>query len=536
VEGVGSKKCKYDNLAIKDFLYILETAVYGQALPFREFLYRRDFSNLNLTEIYHEFKISALINNVADELANDILERKTLIRHQLALKKHKNSKFKRIFSINRYEDNVSAFINDIDELANDDLEETNSRLNHPTYTNLFSKTDYRAAWLLTITQVSVKFFSIVNQFNIFFNGGNLTNSQIQELSIMGTPEMEFIKDLSKLKNQIHDIDDNDVEYLYIEFIKDNMALTKENVMEKAECFLDLAIEFELVPSNKKTEFLEAITSYYNRFKGMDKEIFKKYARKIQAVLNNYFWKEMPTEVLTEKVYKIFHKIRKFLINLDVNGLASSIEGFNKMVYVVSWKLLDGELPVLEKVIDDFLRGTIGQESVWINLEQMRQQLKALLKEKVVTSVQNAGVSLLPTQLNTLEFILTNNDAFKNQMEKIFSILDMILESFDNLKETFYSEGFHCAACNNSLIDFEEGGYVNLGGLIEYFNLWFLIENWRSSTMRGYDFDLRNFKYLRNLAAPNANNLIISLYGNCAANFKKDLSGVNMLKIYLESIC
>ena len=81
-------------------------------------------------------------------------------------------------------------------------------------------------------------------------------------------------------------------------------------MKDAECYLDQAIDFELVPSDKKKEFLETLESYNNRFKASNTEHFKEYIHKIQAVVNNYFWKEISTEILTEKVYKIFHKIRK----------------------------------------------------------------------------------------------------------------------------------------------------------------------------------------------------------------------------------
>ena len=86
----------------------------------------------------------------------------------------------------------SVFINNIaDELTNDILEQKNSRQNHPApykYTKIFSKTDYKASWLLTITQVSVKFFGIVNQFNIFFNGRDekdFRNRYCQKIYVRG---------------------------------------------------------------------------------------------------------------------------------------------------------------------------------------------------------------------------------------------------------------------------------------------------------------------------------------------------------------
>jgi len=475
----GTKNCKFYDRVVNEGSNIFPQSLateYGPAVEltkrYGDLISWKTPFNINLTELYHRQNISAVVNTIADEFTQDIMEQKKLRR---------------------------------------------KRKNHAPpykYTKIFSKSDYRASWILTIEQVSVQFFSIVDQFNIFFNGGNLTQSQINELQSIGTPEMEIIKNLSEFKNEIDNMVQELLPIMYnmlLNNLKEDFPLTK--VTEEAECLLDLAVEKDLVSSDKKKEFLEAIEHYYNKLK--DKEEMVNYIRQIHAVVENYFWKKMKTDMLAEKVYRIFHIIRRLLITLDVNGLVKIIDRINKTVDNGIWKVMNGEWPAMEKYFDVFLRTTIASEKVWNNLEVRRLQLQDVWEDKVVRNVQNAVNSMQqPSQQNTLVFILSDDEKFENQMEKLTLTLDKILENLAHLKEAFYSEGLHCDACNEVLNDH----YLKISWWISHFNLRFLFENWNSANLEDYEEDETVPDFFETLLYSNAKNVILSLYGDCGEKF------------------
>ena len=59
---------------------------------------------------------------------------------------------------------------------------------------------------------------------------------------------------------------------------------------------------------------------------------------------------------------------------------------------------------------------------------------------MLKAVKTAINALVPGYLELFVFILSSDELFKNEMEKIPLIMDKMLENLDYLKEAFYSKG------------------------------------------------------------------------------------------------
>ena len=230
-------------------------------------------------------------------------------------------------------------------------------------------------WAREIALISAQAVHVMDQVNIFLNGGNITAASIvryvedeEEIDMLQTLMMitEFVQQMEMyvyrfIPDQLHMIKSQDIEPFFAMY--ENQAI----------CFYDGAAK-----SN---------STFIKTFTGMvSKEKYSKYIKELSGALQQLIksdqlekalpmvyerivdgFKQFDVNAGTIRLYRFLLEFRGYLLGIDLQEILRHINQIYREADEGIWKLSHGEWPEMEKCMDNMIRLTFGSKQFYEKL-------------------------------------------------------------------------------------------------------------------------------------------------------------------------
>jgi len=311
---------------------------YGDSIPWS------DMRNFSFVERFHSENVSYYANSLADEIAEDIRE-----------KKERTWKYERPYSPYSPEEILGS--------------------------------GHQATWISYIMEFSVGILVPMDQINAFFNGGNITNlSNVPyHIRYSSTEHLDVLLGLSNFKKEM----DESFKFLQIYFMflqrglndLDQKIKIKNAVLAEAECVYDMISEsnstlhetFSQVVS--KEQFLDYVNRFYIAITNaiIDADKTTQFLQREYDFVWNSLFLDLDINKLTTNFYGSFLEFRKIALNVDMDALARNITSLVNMFLGAVRKMELGKFPEMERFVDNLLRKTLGSEDFWLKIDELYQK-------------------------------------------------------------------------------------------------------------------------------------------------------------------
>ena len=231
-------------------------------------------------------------------------------------------------------------------------------------------------WAREIALISAHAVHVMDQVNIFLNGGNFTGSTIVRSSPSEREMLETIMTITEFVQQIemyvykmipallHDMTrSQDIEPVFAMY--ENQAI----------CFYDGAAKNGSTFTKKFTELVskEKYSKYIKELSGALQQLIKsdQLERALPMVYERIVdgFKQFEVNAGTSKLYRFLLEFRGYLLSIDIQEFVRHINQIYREADEGIWKLSHGEWPEMQKCMDNMIRLTIGSKQFWERLSK-----------------------------------------------------------------------------------------------------------------------------------------------------------------------
>lgn len=228
-------------------------------------------------------------------------------------------------------------------------------------------------WAREIALISAQAVHVMDQVNIFLNGGNFTGATIVRSSASEREMLETIMTITEFVQQIE-------MYVY-RFIPDIRKMIISEDMEpifavyesQAICFYDVAAKngstftkkfTEMVSKEKYSEYIKELSGALQQLMKSD-QLEKALPMLYERVVDGF--KQFDVNAGTSKLYRFLLEFRGYLLSFDLQELVRHINEIYREADEGIWKLSHGEWPEMEKCMDNMIRLTLGSKQFYERL-------------------------------------------------------------------------------------------------------------------------------------------------------------------------
>jgi len=234
-------------------------------------------------------------------------------------------------------------------------------------------------WAAEIALNSAKAVHIMDQVNIFLNGGNVSGSSVVRLDSSDRELLEVLMTISEFvkevemyvykiipENQLHMIRDIEIEPFFAMY------------ETQAICFYDGA-------SKSNSTFVKKFTEM------VSKEKYSTYIKELSKALQNLIkseqlekafhlvyerivdgFKQFDVNAGTGRFYRFLLEFRAYLLSIDLQEFIGHINEIYREADEGIWKLSHGEWPEMAKCLDNMIRITFGSKPFYERLNSLYQ--------------------------------------------------------------------------------------------------------------------------------------------------------------------
>ena len=228
-------------------------------------------------------------------------------------------------------------------------------------------------WAREIALTSGQAVFVMDQINVFLNGGNVTSSRLYGL---GSSDREMMDVLVSLSEFFRKVD----RYVYTMIPHFLTMLRNEDVEQligqyelEAICFYDKAAQSKSTFFKKFTEMVskDQYSEYVKELFGAVQQMFKsdKLEKNIILVYEKIVdeLKQIDVNACTGKLYFFLLNFRGFLLNIDIQQVITHINQIYREFDEGMWKTSHGEWPEMAKCLDNIIRLSFGSREFWVKL-------------------------------------------------------------------------------------------------------------------------------------------------------------------------
>ena len=228
-------------------------------------------------------------------------------------------------------------------------------------------------WAAEIALNSAKAVHVMDQVNIFLNGGNVTGSSVYRLDRSDGELLEVLMTISEFVKQVE-------MYVY-KFIPEQLHMIRGMEIEpffamyetQAICFYDSASKSnstfvkkftEMVSKEKYSTYIKELSRALQQLiesEQLEKALPLVYERIVDG------FKQFDVNAGTGRFYRFLLEFRAYLLSIDLQEFLGHINEIYREADEGIWKLSHGEWPEMEKCMDNMIRLTFGSKQFYERL-------------------------------------------------------------------------------------------------------------------------------------------------------------------------
>ena len=289
-------------------------------------------------------------------------------------------------------------------------------------------------WVSEVGLASAFYMLAVDQFNIFLNGGIISEEGGEHRYYQEKKELGFLRELSKQYESAQG------------FINDTLK-EKEVMKSMALMMLDLQTVhsngcfYDQVAENKGTiyqTFIENVSKEkFLIFTNKIVEELKKLLRseKTEKIVTNWLkgiqkkLQTIDTEKLTSDSYLVFLRARSLVLGVDLEKVFEDLNEVYAFILKGMWQTQTGQWPAMVEFISNFYKHTFASKQFWERLDTLYQEqvrkTKKFYEDRQKSLDSNMTDDILPAFRSLLEFMVQIREGRKTFVDDYMSDLEKV---------------------------------------------------------------------------------------------------------------
>ena len=231
-------------------------------------------------------------------------------------------------------------------------------------------------WAAEIAINSAKAVHVMDQVNIFLNGGNVTGSSVLRLDRSDGELLEVLMTITEFVKQVE-------MYVY-QIIPEQLHMIRGMEIEpffamyetQAICFYDSASKSnstfvkkftEMVSKEKYSTYIKELSKALQQL--IDSEQLEKALPLVYERIVDGF-KQFDVNAGTARFYRFLLEFRAYLLSIDLQEFLRHINEIYREADEGIWKLSHGEWPEMAKCLDNMIRITFGSKPFYERLSML----------------------------------------------------------------------------------------------------------------------------------------------------------------------
>ena len=287
-------------------------------------------------------------------------------------------------------------------------------------------------WVSEVALASATSVFVVDQLNIFMNGGMITEDGREHWKYREKKELAIIRGLSKQYEAVQGFFNDTLKQ------KDEMKAMALMILEMQTeqavgCFYDEMAKSKgtiyktFVENVSKEKFLKFTTEMVEELKKLLKSEKTENTLTKWTVATMNKLKSIDTETLTSDTYLVFLRARSLVLGVDIEKVLEDLDEVYAAILKGIWETYTGQWPAMAEFISNVYKHTLLSEEFWVRVDTLYHEqvhlVKRFYQERQKLLESNMTDDILPLFRSLLKFMVKMREGKKTFIDDYISELE-----------------------------------------------------------------------------------------------------------------